>query len=289
MKGCARIETDSDLDAFVNKLASQETQTLAMDFEGEFNLHEYGERLCLIQIYDKKEFYIVDPLKVGRTSIRTFLGDRKVLKLFFGAGSDVQLIYKQYDLPVTSVLDLQILARILGYKNLGLDSLLQECLGISSTTKKKHHQMTNWTVRPISDTDLDYALKDVAYLFSLFDFFVDRIEKSKNIGETIRQLILQTPSPLSDGMPSVFRSPEFKVLNQGQKAQFEEIVNIRERLAVELNWPPDNIFAKAQIAKYVSGKLKLDDIPKPKRMTEKCYVKLKELVKATRSGLDNFR
>ena len=36
-------------------------ERIAVDFEGEFNLHIYGEHLCLIQVYDGKSYYIIDP------------------------------------------------------------------------------------------------------------------------------------------------------------------------------------------------------------------------------------
>lgn len=55
---------DSD-DAIRDLLAVWErdgVQQVAMDFEGEFNLHCYGEHLCLIQIFDGAGFYLIDTL-----------------------------------------------------------------------------------------------------------------------------------------------------------------------------------------------------------------------------------
>ena len=36
-------------------------ERIAVDFEGEFNLHIYGDQLCLIHIFEGKDFFIIDP------------------------------------------------------------------------------------------------------------------------------------------------------------------------------------------------------------------------------------
>jgi ribonuclease D len=275
------ITTDAGLADFTQALQNAGVQTLAMDFEGESNLHDYGERLCLIQVYDGQRFTVLDPLTIGREAMKTFLGDRKILKLFFGAGSDIQLAFKQFDVPMNAVLDLQILAQTLGYTKLGLDSILEECLGVAPSSAKKRFQMNNWTTRPISPEAIDYALNDVEHLFALHDLFIARLEESKKLAEALRQVVLRTPSPLTEGIPGVFRSREYRDLNGPRKRHFERLVDIREQLAMELNWPPENIFSKAQMVRYVSGQLKLEELPRPKRMTSEQYDKMKRLVGAS--------
>jgi ribonuclease D len=37
-------------------MEQQGINTIAMDFEGEINLHIYGEHLCLIQVFDSIPF-----------------------------------------------------------------------------------------------------------------------------------------------------------------------------------------------------------------------------------------
>jgi ribonuclease D len=54
-----QINSDEELLKAIEVLNSKER--IAVDFEGEFNLHVYGEHLCLIQVYDGDVFYIIDP------------------------------------------------------------------------------------------------------------------------------------------------------------------------------------------------------------------------------------
>jgi len=148
MRNHQHLDNDQKLTAFLKHLKDERITTLAVDFEGEFNLHAYGERLCLVQIFDGKVFFTIDPFAVSPELLKQFLEDRKVLKLFFGAGSDVQLVYKQSKIVLNSVLDLQILAEVAGCQNQGLGGLTEELLG-KVTVKKKQYQMHNWLRRPI--------------------------------------------------------------------------------------------------------------------------------------------
>lgn len=56
------IDSDEQIIKLLEQWKINGTQQVAMDFEGEFNLHCYGEHLCLIQIFDGQNFYLIDPL-----------------------------------------------------------------------------------------------------------------------------------------------------------------------------------------------------------------------------------
>ena len=46
------IDSDSSLKTQLDFWQAHGITSIAMDFEGEFNLHIYGEHLCLVQIFD---------------------------------------------------------------------------------------------------------------------------------------------------------------------------------------------------------------------------------------------
>ncbi|MGE4464410.1 MAG: 3'-5' exonuclease, partial [Sphaerochaeta sp.] len=58
------IDTDAALASLLVTWKEAGITSVAMDFEGEFNLHIYGEHLCLIQLFDGSAYYLVDPFKV---------------------------------------------------------------------------------------------------------------------------------------------------------------------------------------------------------------------------------
>ena len=113
---------------------------IAVDFEGEFNLHIYGEHLCLVQIFDGDSFYIIDPRsdKVTAEGLG-LLFQSEAEKIFFASQSDAALIHKCYGMTIRNIYDIRIPALLLGYTGnlLGLEELY---LGISSSGGKKRKQ-----------------------------------------------------------------------------------------------------------------------------------------------------
>ena len=161
------ITSDSGLVDFRKHLHGNRIDEISMDFEGEFNLHCYGEKLCLIQIFDNKKYYIVDPFTVSKEELKKTLEGREI-KLFYDASSDRMLVYKQYGIKIASILDLKILVDLLEFKHNALNDILNNLLKLEAYKKKKF-QMYNWTKRPIDEDAIQYALSDVEYLFRLKD------------------------------------------------------------------------------------------------------------------------
>lgn len=117
--------------------------SLAVDFEGEYNLHIYGEHLCLIQIYDTEGFYIIDPRsgRVSKKGLEAFFSLPNE-KIWFDIQGDAALIYKVYGLKIKNVFDVRVPAKILGY-NGNLIGLQKEYLGIDVNINKKKNQQAN--------------------------------------------------------------------------------------------------------------------------------------------------
>ena len=100
----------------------KELPAVAIDFEEECNLHAYGEHISIIQIYDRKRFYIVDVLSNGIT-------DKSLEKLFslpcekiwFECHSDLAILYKKHNIKATGVYDLRVLAKALGTSFMEID------------------------------------------------------------------------------------------------------------------------------------------------------------------------
>ena len=62
------IHTDAELGRLVARLRDARVKRLAIDVEGENNLHRYGIHVALIQLFDGTRGYIVDPLALRDTA-----------------------------------------------------------------------------------------------------------------------------------------------------------------------------------------------------------------------------
>ena len=124
------IDDVDKLVEFRKYLHENKITRIAMDFEGEHNLHSYGEKLCLMQIFDGEKYFLIDPLKIEDFEINKTLKNTKIVKYMYSAESDKSLIYKQYGIKLKNVLDLKTLVSVLNFENKGLDSIIYSLFGI---------------------------------------------------------------------------------------------------------------------------------------------------------------
>lgn len=144
-------------------------ERIAVDFEGEFNLHIYGEHLCLIQIFDGNDFFIIDPRnkEVSENGLSLFFSS-PVKKVWFDCQSDAALVYKKYGMRIENIHDVKMLGMVLGFSG-NLVAMEEKYLGIDKDVSKKKNQQSNWLIRPLPDSQIEYALEDVAHLLDLED------------------------------------------------------------------------------------------------------------------------
>ena len=216
-----------------------------MDFEGEYNLHIYGEHLCLIQIYDTEGFYIIDPRssRVTKKGLETFF-TLPTEKIWFDIQGDAALIYKVYGLKINNVYDVRVPAKILGY-NGNLLGLEKEYLGIEVNINKKKNQQANWLKRPIDVDLMEYALLDVKYLHQLKDVLSSIIAKEGLGGDVEeamkRVMVVNEPTP---GWKNICR---WRDLKKWERVYVRNIYIARDKIARSFNVPASRVMDKHHV------------------------------------------
>ncbi|MFH1524450.1 MAG: HRDC domain-containing protein [Chloroflexota bacterium] len=168
----AWIETPKTLKKLADELVHH--PRLAVDTESN-SLHAYREQLCLIQFSTPKTDYLVDPLSLDDLSpIAPIFSNPKIEKVFHAAEYDLICLKRDFGITVTNLFDTMQAARILGYKQVGLDSMLANKLGV---TVNKRYQKANWGERPLSPEMLSYARIDTHYLLELRDCLYTELQK----------------------------------------------------------------------------------------------------------------
>ncbi|GHV87553.1 hypothetical protein AGMMS50255_8490 [Spirochaetia bacterium] len=262
------IETGADLAAFRQYLFQENIDKIAMDFEGDFNLHAYGEKLCLIQIFDGRKYVIIDPLKIPNEEIILFLENKKMVKIMYGTESDISLVYKQYGIRLNNVFDLQILVNVLSLEHKGLDAVLKDVLNIEVKNKKRF-QMYNWLKRPIDRESLRYALNDVAYLFQINDVLLRRIINENKYEDLLFQVIRKDFDFEKERVPGIFKNFKYRNLPKEKKEVFTKIYNLRDTLAREYNLPPNSLLSNDAMFNLVNGRESPANARFSKALTEK--------------------
>jgi len=263
------IDSDKALKDYLQLLKEQPLPAIAIDIEGEYNLHCYGEHLCLVQIYDSREYILIDPLTVNIQLIKNLLEDPKILKIFYDCSGDRTLLYRKYSIEVRGIFDLMAAVELLDFPKKNLNMVLHEELGLELKAKKKFQQY-NWMQRPISEEALLYAIEDVQYLFDLKDQLMTRIIEQKLLDSFILKNTEYQTRPISkNSIPGVLKKPRFRKMSSQKQDQFKAIFSVREGIAKKINWPANSVLSNENLFKLVNEEFNSKNIPFPGRLKDR--------------------
>ena len=139
----------------------------------------YYARLCLIQVGTPDLVACIDPLALERLApLHALLADAGLRKVLHAARQDLEVFHDldagggRHVLPAP-VFDTQIASAYLGYDDqIGYANLVTALTGV---TLDKAHTRTDWSVRPLSAAQVQYAEDDVRYLVPVYEIVRDRL------------------------------------------------------------------------------------------------------------------
>ena len=167
------VNSPKKLDEMISDLMKE--PIVAVDTESN-SLYAYQERVCLIQFSIPERDFLVDPLSVPDLSaLGPLFASPEIEKIFHAAEYDLIMLDQDFGFELNNLFDTMVAARILGWKAVGLGSILQDQFGIQV---QKKYQRANWGRRPLPDEMLTYAQLDTHYLIPLRKRIKDELEKA---------------------------------------------------------------------------------------------------------------
>lgn len=159
------IANQEDLEAFANR--AMRSSVLAIDTEF-LREKTYYAKLCLLQLATDDETAIVDPFEVDDLRVLApLLENESVVKLFHAGGQDLEILLREVGVLPRPLFDTQVAAALLGHtQQIGYAALVHAECGV---TLKKIDSFTDWSRRPLSESQLEYAADDVAYLPRMYE------------------------------------------------------------------------------------------------------------------------
>ncbi|MFN3348237.1 ribonuclease D [Pseudorhodoplanes sp.] len=168
------ITTTDALNDACKRLAAHPFVTVDTEFLREST---YYPQLCVAQLASPDEAVVVDALAPG-IDLQPFfdlMGNENVLKVFHAARQDIEIVWHRAGLIPHPVFDTQIAAMVLGHgDSISYDQLVQR---ITGDTLDKSSRFTDWTRRPLSKTQIEYAISDVTHLRDVYRKLSDDLEK----------------------------------------------------------------------------------------------------------------
>lgn len=169
------ITNSTDVADFCARASKSDFVTVDTEFVRE---KTYWPILCLVQIATREEAVAIDPLADGidLDPVYDLMKNTSVLKVFHSASQDMQIIYTASDSMVEPVFDTQIAAMVSGYGDQPAYATLVQ--RITGETIDKRSQMTDWSRRPLTDNQVEYAIGDVTHLITIYDKLVEELDEA---------------------------------------------------------------------------------------------------------------
>ena len=252
---------------------------LALDTErnGRF---AYKERICLIQICDGLETYLVDPLAVKDLSaLGRLLADESVVKVMHGCEEDIRYFDGDYEFPVCNVFDTGLAARFLGSNRPNLGAVLEEFAGVV-IPKDPRLQVSHWGLRPLPGPALDYAASDVHHLLPLADelrYRLDKCGRSQWVREECERLESLRQPPLEPLETAFRRIRGWDTLNPRQAAVLQELFAFRDGKACLWDIPPTQAASNDDLL-HLAESLGRNERRLGGLLSQRCYGELQDAI-----------
>src|SRR4051812_31877661 len=223
------INTTRDLADACERLARHPFVTVDTEFLRETT---YYPLLCVAQIASTDEAVVIDTLADG-LDLKPFyqlMADERVLKVFHAARQDIEIVWHQAGLVPHPIFDTQVAAMVLGYgDSISYDQLVQR---ITGDTLDKSHRFTDWSRRPLSPAQVNYAISDVTHLRDVYlALSADLAKRGRAdwVGEEME--ILTSPETYRADPENAWERLKTRVRKPKELAVLMEIAAWREREA----------------------------------------------------------
>ncbi len=159
------IADTAALKAFCSRLSKAPFVTVDTEFLRE---NTFWAQLCLLQMAGPDEAAIIDPLAEGidLTPFFKLMVDKRVTKVFHAARQDIEIFVKLAGAVPRPLFDTQVAAMVCGYGDqVSYDQLVKRVTGHQLD---KTSRFTDWSRRPLSAKQMNYAIADVTYLRDVY-------------------------------------------------------------------------------------------------------------------------
>ena len=169
------ITTNEALKALCDRLSKSDYVTVDTEFLRD---KTYYSKLCLIQIADDNEYHAIDTL-AGGLDLAPFydlMTNENVVKVFHAAKQDIEIFVNQANVVPKPLFDSQIAAMVCGFgDSIGYEKLV---MALCNKTLDKSTRFTDWSRRPLTQRQIDYALGDVTHLRTTYKKLKEKLEQS---------------------------------------------------------------------------------------------------------------
>jgi ribonuclease D len=237
------ITTTEDLAAFCTAAKSQPYVTIDTEFLRE---RTYWSKLCLIQMAlpgKDGDAVLVDPILGSEMSLEPLYDlfrHTATVKVFHAARQDLEIFFVEGNSFPDPLFDTQVAAMVCGFgEQVGYETLVKK---IAKENLDKTSRFTDWSRRPLTTAQAEYALADVTHLRVIYEFLAAQIAKSdrtKWVQEELR--VLTDPATYTVHPDEAWQRIKTRTTSGRFLAMVKELARFREEYAQKNNVPRSRV------------------------------------------------
>jgi ribonuclease D len=234
---------------------------LAVDTESN-SMYAYREQVCLIQISTPRGDTLLDPIALGDLRVLSpVFASPRTEHIFHAAEYDLICLKRDYGFQFASLFDTMVAARILGWKQVGLGSILQDKFGV---TMNKKFQRADWGARPLTEEMKRYAQLDTHFLIRLRTLLKEeliRMDRWEIAAEDFRRGVHVNGAEPVSKEDLCWRVNGSRDLSFAEMAVLQELCLYRDRAAERLNRPHFKVMSDSVLVALATRQpASLDDL-----------------------------
>ena len=239
------VENDAQLKEFLALCEKSSYMAIDTEFLRE---KTYYAKLCLIQVAIEGASAIIDPFTIeDLTVMASVLTNKKIVKIFHASSQDIEILYHETGVVPTPVFDTQVAAALLGKSQQASYAALVQ--SFCQVTLPKKDSFTDWSRRPLSPSQVEYAADDVTYLPRIYNDMVKQLTEKGRMS-WLDDAFAEISNPSKYEVDPRSRYRKLKRVNQlspRQMAAAREFAAWRELRAQKLNIPRKWVVSDEQI------------------------------------------
>lgn len=231
-----QLITDTNaLAAFCAKLADDPFIGVDTEFMRE---RTFWPKLCLVQVAGPADAAAIDPLADGidLAPLLELLTRPDIVKVFHAARQDLEIFYHLIGALPAPVFDTQVAAMVCGFGDqVGYETLAAR---LARAKLDKASRFTDWSMRPLSQRQIEYALSDVTHLREIYRKLKRKLETSRRSEWLAEEMATLTdPATYRVDPLEAYRRLKTRAANGRFLAILREVTAWREREAQHRDAP----------------------------------------------------
>jgi ribonuclease D len=239
------ITTTEALAALCERLEGEEFVTVDTEFMRE---RTYYPELCLVQLAGTHDVAVVDTQVAGLdlAPLGRLLAKPDVVKVFHACRQDVEIFLLMFDAVPAQIFDTQVAAMVAGFGDqVGYDSLVQALTGGHID---KTHRFSDWSARPLTTAQVEYAAADVTHLRVVYEKLFARLQVEGRMDWVAQEMaVLAEPGTYRVDPAKAWERLKLRTNNRRQIALVQAIAAWREKEAQRINIPRGRLLKDEQI------------------------------------------